>query len=77
MGLVGYYRDYIPHFARLSIATPLTDLLTIGGQPTKIDWGEAQRKAFTSLKHNLPGSTSLHVPDLDSLLSCRQGHLKI
>ncbi len=61
MGLVGYY---IPHFA--SIAVPLTDLLR-KGQPTKVDWGEAQQKAFASLKHSLTGSPILHVPDFDKV----------
>ncbi len=64
LGLVGYYRDYIPHFA--SIAVPLTDLLR-KGQPTKVDWGEAQQKAFASLKHSLTGSPILHVPDFDKV----------
>ncbi len=74
LGLVGYYRDYIPHFA--SIAVPLTDLLR-KGQPTKVDWGEAQQKAFASLKHSLTGSPILHVPDFDKVLSlsCRRMHL--
>ena len=65
LGLVGYYRDYIPHFA--SIAVPLTDLLR-KGQPTKVDWGEAQQKAFASLKHSLTDSPILHVPDMLYLL---------
>ncbi len=63
-GLVGYYRDYISHFA--SSAVPLTDLLR-NGQPTKVDWDEAQQKAFFSLKHGLTGSPILHVPDFDKV----------
>ncbi len=64
MGLVGYYHDYIPHFT--SIAVPLTDLLK-EGQPTKVDCGEAQQKAFNSLKHSLTGSPILHVSDFSKV----------
>ncbi len=64
LGLVGYYRDYIPHFA--SVAVPLTDLLR-KRLPTKVDWGEAQQKAFVSLKYSLTGWPILHVPDFDKV----------
>ncbi len=72
VGLVGYYRGYILHFA--NIALSLTDLLR-NGQPTKIDWGEAQQEEFASLKDSLADSTILHVPDFDKVLSCTQMHL--
>ncbi len=64
MGLVGFYRDYIPHFA--SIAVPLTDLLR-KGQHTKVDWGEVKQKVFASLKHSLTDAPILHVPDFDKV----------
>ena len=47
MGLAGYYRDFIPNFA--AIAAPLSDL-TQKGQPSKVKWGEAQEKAYQTLK---------------------------
>ena len=47
MGLAGYYRDFIPNFTAL--VAPLSDL-TRKGQPNKIEWGEAQEKAYQSIK---------------------------
>ncbi len=49
------------------MALPLTDLLR-KGQPTKVDWGDAQQKPFVSLKHSLTGSPILHVPDFNKVL---------
>ena len=46
-GLANYYRAHIPTFA--AVAAPLTDL-TRKGQPNKIQWGQAQEKAFSSLQ---------------------------
>ena len=48
--LLGYYRGYIPSFA--VIAAPLTDL-TKKGQPNFFEWGEAQEKAFNTLREAL------------------------
>jgi len=39
LGLIGYYRKFIPNFA--AIAVPLTDL-TKKNQPNQLEWGEAQ-----------------------------------
>ncbi len=76
LGLAGCHHDYIPHF--VSIAGPLTDLLR-KERPTKVDWGEAQQKAFASLKHSLTGTPILNVPGFvtKKSLSCRQMHLRI
>ena len=46
MGLAGYYSDFIPNFA--VIAAPLSDL-TRKGQPNKVEWGEAQEKAYHTI----------------------------
>ena len=46
IGLVGYYRKFIPNFAE--IAVPLTNL-TKKGQPTKVTWGLEQQHAFNVL----------------------------
>ena len=60
MGLAGYYRDYIPSFAAL--AAPLTDP-TRKGQPNKVEWGEAQEKAYQSIKALLTKEPILRLPD--------------
>ena len=51
MGLAGYYRDFIPNFA--AIAAPLSDL-TRKGQPNKVEWSEAQEKAYIPNNQVLP-----------------------
>ena len=60
IGLVGYYRDFVPHFA--SIAAPLTDL-TKKGSPNVIDFGEGQRRAFETLKKCISQEPVLRLPD--------------
>jgi len=47
LGMIGYYRRFIPNFAE--IATPLTNLTT-KGRPHKLDWGDAQETSFSALK---------------------------
>ena len=47
LGLVGYYRRFIPNFA--SIAVPLTDL-TKKRQPQQVEWNDAQEAAFKKLQ---------------------------
>ena len=46
MGLAGYYRDFISNF--VALAAPLSDLRR-NGQPNKVEWGEAQEKAYQSI----------------------------
>ena len=60
LGLVGFYRKYIPNFAKLS--TPLTDL-TKKGEPNVVIWTEIQERAFQSLKNKLTTSPILRLPD--------------
>ena len=60
MGLAGYYSDFIPNFA--AIAAPLSDL-TPKGQPNKVQWGEAQEKAYHTIKSHLTSEPILHLPD--------------
>ena len=60
IGLVGYYRDFIPNFA--AIAVPLSDL-TRKGQPNKVEWGEAQEKAYRKIKPNLTSEPILRLPN--------------
>ena len=60
LGLVGYYRKFIPNFAH--IAAPLTDL-TKKGQPSTVMWGKQQEAAFETLKTMLTSPPILHTPD--------------
>lgn len=60
MGLAGYYRDFIPNFA--AIAAPLSDL-TRKGQPNKVEWSEAQEKAYRTIKSYLTSEPILRLPD--------------
>ena len=63
LGLIGFYRKFIPNFA--TVAVPLTDL-TKKDQPNQLNWGEAQDRAFETLKG-----------DLDVDLGSGQGHSNI
>ena len=58
--LANYYRAHIPTFA--AVAAPLTDLRR-KGQPNKIQWGQAQEKAFSSLQDCLLKRPILKLPD--------------
>ena len=68
MGLAGYYRDFIPNFA--AIAAPLSDL-TRKGQPNKVEWGEAQEKAYQKIKCYLTSEPILRLPDPAKTYSLR------
>ena len=60
LGLVNYYRAHIPLFA--AISAPLSDL-TRKGQPNKVQWGEAQERAFLTLQERLLKKPILKLPD--------------
>ena len=60
LGLAGYYRDFIPNFA--AIAVPLSDL-TWKGQPNKVEWGQAQEKAYQTINSYLTSEHILRLPD--------------
>ena len=60
LGLVNYYRAHIPLFA--AILAPLSDL-TREGQPNKVQWGEAQKRAFLTLPERLVKRPILKLPD--------------
>ena len=59
LGLVGYYRRFIPNFS--SRAAVLTDL-TRGKSPTKIKWKDAHEFAFQDLKQALQNPPVLRPP---------------
>ena len=59
LGLVGYYRRFIPNFS--GRAAVLTDL-TRGKSPTKIKWKDAHKFAFQDLKQALQNPPVLRPP---------------
>lgn len=61
LGLVGFYRKFIPNFA--SIALPLTDS-TKKGLPNQVSWTSAHELAFETLKRALIASPILKLPDM-------------
>ena len=68
LGLVGYYRKFIPNFA--AVAVPLTDC-TKKGEPKVIRWGDSQEQAFQALKGKLASSPILQLPDLNKSFTLR------
>jgi len=62
LGLVGYYRRFIPNFA--AIASPLTDA-TRKGAPNQLPWEETQDKAFQELKARIVNPPILHLANFD------------
>ena len=61
LGLAGYYRRFIPDFAK--IARPLHYLLQ---KEIKFIWGETQESAFVTLKQKLCSQPLLQYPDFNS-----------
>ena len=61
LGLVGYYRAFVPNFA--AIAVPLTDL-TQKGKPDKLVWTDVQEQAFQTLKRHVCVQPVLRLPDI-------------
>lgn len=62
IGMVGFYRKFIPNFSILS--APLTDL-TKKGQPNKVKWTDVHDRAFQTLKNAMVSSPILILPDLN------------
>ena len=58
LGLVGYYRKFIKHFAK--IAKPLTLLIC---QPVKFDWTLTHHDAFLKLKESIIQALILQYPN--------------
>jgi hypothetical protein len=59
LGLVGYYRRFIPNFSK--IAKPITELLK---KENKYVWSEDGEEAFHTLKKLLTTSPMLPQPDI-------------
>ena len=60
LGLTGYYRKFIPHYA--TIAAPLSDL-TRKTKPMKVKWTPDCADAFKKLKQILCSAPVLQSPD--------------
>ncbi|XP_073721145.1 uncharacterized protein [Misgurnus anguillicaudatus] len=60
LGLVGWYRKFIPHFS--TIAAPLTDLIK-KVKPNQVQWTAPAEEAFTQLKAALSTEPVLRSPD--------------
>ena len=60
LGLTGYYRRFIPHYAQT--AAVLSDL-TRKDAPNQVVWTSACQSAFDTLKRSLCSSTVLRSPD--------------
>ena len=67
LGMCGYYRPYIKHFA--SITEPLTRLLS---KSTDFLWGKEQDEAFNVLKEKLMTAPILTYPDFSKpfIIAC-------
>jgi len=62
LGLIGYYRKFIPNFA--AIAVPFTDL-TNKDQPNQLEWGEAQDRASENFKSHIVNPPILRLADFE------------
>ena len=63
LGLAGYYRKFVPHFA--TVAAPLTDL-TRRNCPTRVVWTPECQRSFDTLKESLCTSLILRSPNFAS-----------
>ena len=63
LGLVSYYRAFIPNFSM--ITKPMTDLLR-KGSPDKIRWNSDCQSAFEKLLKSLSSDPILIIPDLEA-----------
>uniref|UniRef100_K7F199 ribonuclease H n=1 Tax=Pelodiscus sinensis TaxID=13735 RepID=K7F199_PELSI len=62
LGLAGYYRQFIEHFA--SVAAPLTDM-TRNSKPQRVVWGPREAQAFETLRRALITEPVLRQPDFE------------
>ncbi|GFO34298.1 Zinc finger protein [Plakobranchus ocellatus] len=62
LGLVGYYKEFVPNFA--AVSAPLSDLVR-KGQPNIMNWGDSQERAYNSLKVAVTSKPVLQMPDVN------------
>ncbi|GFR73156.1 Pol polyprotein [Elysia marginata] len=68
LGLVGYYKEFVPNFA--AIAATLSDLVR-KGQPNTLNWSDSQEKAYNSLKFAVTSKPVLQLPDINKRVILR------
>ena len=61
LGLAGFFRQYISHFA--AMAFPLTELVK-KGSPERLKWTETEQEAFDGLRSALTSRPVLKPPDM-------------
>ena len=61
LGLLGYYRKFVPHFASLTF--PLTELL-VKGKPQKVIWSPECQEALKNIQQCFSKKPILCLPDL-------------
>ena len=61
LGLAGFFRQYISHFA--TTAFPLTELVK-KGSPERLKWTKTQQEAFDGLRRALTSKPVLRPPDM-------------
>ncbi|GFN84804.1 Zinc finger protein, partial [Plakobranchus ocellatus] len=62
LGLVGYYKEFVPNFA--AVSAPLSNLVR-KGQPNILNWGDSQERAYNSLKVAVTSKPVLQLPDVN------------
>lgn len=68
LGLTGYYRDFIPHYA--DISEPLTQL-TKKKEGNNVKWTPVHERAFQELKQRIASPPVLRLPDLSKTFILR------
>ena len=68
LGLVGFYRKFVPHFSEMS--APLTGLLRKDSKEP-LSWSPEHERCFESLKGKLVESPILALPDLSKTFCLR------
>ncbi|GFO26537.1 Pol polyprotein, partial [Plakobranchus ocellatus] len=62
LGLVGYYKEFVPNFA--AVSAPLSYLVR-KGQPNVVNWGDSQERAYNSLKVAVTSKPVLQLLDVN------------
>lgn len=68
LGLVGFYRRYIPNFA--SVVAPLTDLVK-KNQPSKVKWSDTCQKSLECIQSVLSSEPVVLLPDFQKAFTVR------
>jgi hypothetical protein len=68
LGMIGYYRKFIPHFSTL--AAPLTNM-TRKGAPNQLEWTPSEVQSLENLKRSMATAPILRLPDMEKALIVR------